>query len=77
VAIDWHRAQYCSDNRNIRICVAVPGCREAPHGETMLLELFPLIAAAVAALSFFALTANESFEGLGRQLSNAAPTKSP
>jgi hypothetical protein len=29
----------------------------------MLLELFPLIAAAMAAVSFFALTAEESFEG--------------
>jgi hypothetical protein len=29
----------------------------------MLLELFPLIASAMAALSFFALTAEESFEG--------------
>jgi hypothetical protein len=29
----------------------------------MLLELFPLIAAAMAALSFLALTAEESFEG--------------
>jgi len=29
----------------------------------MLLELFPLIASAMAALSFFALTAKESFEG--------------
>jgi hypothetical protein len=29
----------------------------------MFLELFPLIAAAMAALSFFALTAEESFEG--------------
>ena len=29
----------------------------------MLLELFPLIVTAMAALSFFALTAEESFEG--------------
>jgi hypothetical protein len=29
----------------------------------MLLELFPLIAAAIATVSFLALTAEESFEG--------------
>jgi len=29
----------------------------------MLVELFPLIVAAMAALSFFALTAEERFEG--------------
>ena len=42
----------------------------------MLLDLFPLIAAAMAVLSFSRLPARRH-RGVGRQLSNAAPTKSP
>jgi hypothetical protein len=59
-----HGAQYGRYNHNIRICVAVPDRRKASYigGETMLLELFPLIASAMAALSFLALTAEERYE---------------
>jgi hypothetical protein len=56
---DRHHVQHGRDPCNIRVCVAGSDRSKALHvrEENMLLELFPLIASAMATFGFLVLTA--------------------